>query len=291
MHLWKLLIAISMIAWYLPVLSFRNNKYFLFFLINSLVDPIYIVLRYTFHLQTYNYIPFVLLIESATLPVNDFRSRTISSIALFVIILNLGSNWFIELLVCEIVLSMMIFNLLQDAYAEFKKESSFYIFHLLLFVYFLRNALMIYFYYSDQIILTNYYTLFLIAIIVIPVLITFFGPSKKIKINRNQSELLPEQKIDTKTPNLQIVQFPKHKFLQKLTDSEMRVLSLLAEGYKTKEISEKLFICKRTVYFHSQNLKNKLNIDTTARLIKFAFENREKLQKIHKPAHFDSIDK
>gem|GEM_PF-6171025 len=46
MPLWKILIPVSFIGWYLPVLSFRSNKKYLPYLVaNSLVDPVYAALR------------------------------------------------------------------------------------------------------------------------------------------------------------------------------------------------------------------------------------------------------
>ncbi|MCK4501070.1 response regulator transcription factor [Candidatus Babeliales bacterium] len=44
-----------------------------------------------------------------------------------------------------------------------------------------------------------------------------------------------------------------------ITHREKEILKYLAEGYKTKEISEKLNICKDTVNFHRKNLLSKLN--------------------------------
>jgi len=72
---------------------------------------------------------------------------------------------------------------------------------------------------------------------------------------------------------------------------ETKVLSLLAEGYSDKEIAQTLFVSARTVYFHINNLKDKLQIDKSSHLIKFAVENRKLIMKTDKPAQSNSIVK
>ncbi|MCL5030083.1 MAG: hypothetical protein M1480_13805, partial [Bacteroidetes bacterium] len=165
MSLWKLLVAVSLIAWYLPVLSFRNNKkYLTYFVVNSLVDPIYIALRFTFNfnLGMYNYIPISLFFEAMIFPGIDSKIRTVSSAALLLMAVTVGKDGYLELVICESVLSLMIYYLLKDAFLETKRESTFRVFQLLLLIYFLRNSLMFYLYYIHQPLLINYYTEFLI---------------------------------------------------------------------------------------------------------------------------------
>ncbi len=58
-----------------------------------------------------------------------------------------------------------------------------------------------------------------------------------------------------------------------LTSREMEVLELLGEGYTNLEISKKLFLSKRTVEGHRQNLIDKTKSKNTPALIKFAIQN------------------
>ncbi|MFZ3062200.1 MAG: response regulator transcription factor [Actinomycetota bacterium] len=58
--------------------------------------------------------------------------------------------------------------------------------------------------------------------------------------------------------------------LDMLTEKEKEVLGLIAEGYKNREIAEKLFISVKTVEFHRLNLMKKLDIHNQAALIRFA---------------------
>lgn len=58
-----------------------------------------------------------------------------------------------------------------------------------------------------------------------------------------------------------------------LTPREKEVLYLLAEGFNTKEISEKLFISINTIETHRKNMLFKTGLRNVAHLIKWAFEN------------------
>jgi DNA-binding NarL/FixJ family response regulator len=58
-----------------------------------------------------------------------------------------------------------------------------------------------------------------------------------------------------------------------LTEREIEILKLIAEGFSNKEIGSKLFISHRTVDTHRTNLMKKLNTNNIAGLISFAIKN------------------
>jgi DNA-binding NarL/FixJ family response regulator len=57
-----------------------------------------------------------------------------------------------------------------------------------------------------------------------------------------------------------------------LTEREIEILSLIAQGYSNKEIGDKLFISHRTVDTHRTNLMKKLDVNNIAGLIKKSYE-------------------
>ncbi|WP_394180114.1 response regulator [Marinomonas posidonica] len=63
------------------------------------------------------------------------------------------------------------------------------------------------------------------------------------------------------------------KRYEELTKREVAVLKEVAIGLSNKEIAQSLSISVRTVETHRQNLKNKLDIHTSAGLIKYAIEH------------------
>lgn len=59
-----------------------------------------------------------------------------------------------------------------------------------------------------------------------------------------------------------------------LTAREQEVLKLLAEGASNKDVARQLEISVRTAETHRQNIKNKLNIQTSAGLVRYAIEHK-----------------
>lgn len=278
MSLWKFLIAISLISWYLPVISFKNNKkYLAFFVVNSLVDPIYIALMYTFNIGMYNYIPIALFCEAITLPQIDSKLRTVSSAALLLIAFTVGRNSYLELIICESVLSLMIYTILKDTLLGVKKESGVKAFQLLLLIYFLRNGLMFYLYYIHQTVLINYYTLFLIMIIIIPVLIAYFGPERKISISKKISKSLPS--IPEVQSEISTLEIANKKNGHGLTKREYEIIRLVSRGYTNKQIAEKLFLSKSSIDHARVLINDKLGICKQSEYIEF-FEKYPPTNKI-----------
>ena len=65
---------------------------------------------------------------------------------------------------------------------------------------------------------------------------------------------------------------PKASFDVKLTAREKEVLQLICEQYTAQEIGKKLFISRRTVEGHRNNLLLKLNCRNIAGLVVFALQ-------------------
>ncbi|NVK18306.1 MAG: response regulator transcription factor [Methylocystaceae bacterium] len=58
-----------------------------------------------------------------------------------------------------------------------------------------------------------------------------------------------------------------------LTDREKTILCLLAEGSSNKHVARELDISVRTVETHRRNIKRKLDVKTSAGLVKYAIES------------------
>lgn len=58
-----------------------------------------------------------------------------------------------------------------------------------------------------------------------------------------------------------------------ITKRELEVLQLIVQGYTSQVIAEKLFISPRTVDTHRANLMQKLEINNTAGLVRYAMEH------------------
>jgi len=72
---------------------------------------------------------------------------------------------------------------------------------------------------------------------------------------------------------LQLVQ-SEHKTdaYERLTEREKEILQLLAEGYSSRQIAERLYLTVKTVLNHRKNIMEKLGVDNAAQLIKYAIK-------------------
>ena len=64
------------------------------------------------------------------------------------------------------------------------------------------------------------------------------------------------------------------KEITELSKREIEVLRMLAEGVLNSDIADKLFISIRTVESHKSHIMQKLELHTTAELVKFAIKNK-----------------
>ncbi|MCX6259050.1 MAG: response regulator transcription factor, partial [Bacteroidia bacterium] len=62
--------------------------------------------------------------------------------------------------------------------------------------------------------------------------------------------------------------------IQLLSKREIEILKMCAEGFINKEIADKLFISIRTVESHKNHIMQKLELKTTADMIRFAIKNK-----------------
>lgn len=58
-----------------------------------------------------------------------------------------------------------------------------------------------------------------------------------------------------------------------LSEREREIVVLIAEGFSSKEIADKLFISPRTVETHRKNIMSKMNFQGVADLVRYAFKN------------------
>lgn len=66
-----------------------------------------------------------------------------------------------------------------------------------------------------------------------------------------------------------------------ISDREMEIIKLIAEGFSNKEVADKLFLSTHTVTTHRKNIMNKLGVNNTAGLVLFAVR-----ENLISPNHF-----
>jgi DNA-binding NarL/FixJ family response regulator len=65
----------------------------------------------------------------------------------------------------------------------------------------------------------------------------------------------------------------RNPLFDQLTDRELEIIALIAQGLSNKEIGEKLFISHRTVDTHRTNVMSKLGVHNVAGIVRFAINN------------------
>jgi two-component system, NarL family, nitrate/nitrite response regulator NarL len=67
---------------------------------------------------------------------------------------------------------------------------------------------------------------------------------------------------------------PQKKKISTLTERELQVITLIAEGLKNRQIAERLFISPTTVTHHLSSIYSKLGVTDRLELVVYAFANK-----------------
>ena len=61
--------------------------------------------------------------------------------------------------------------------------------------------------------------------------------------------------------------------MDRLTDRELEIFRMIGAGQTVKEIADKLFLSVKTIEAHREHIKQKLNLKSSAELLRFAIQN------------------
>ncbi|MBU1370296.1 MAG: response regulator transcription factor [Bacteroidetes bacterium] len=91
--------------------------------------------------------------------------------------------------------------------------------------------------------------------------------SGNIYLSESITEALVEDYLEYKKEDDQM------RLFESLTSREMEILILVASGKSTGDIAEELFVSVKTIGTHKHNILEKLQLKTTADLVKFALRH------------------
>lgn len=281
---WFLIFA-AMISGYLPVLRFRGHKYFIFFAVNSLIDPLYAFFLFTHVINNFYYIPFALSIIISFLPGKFRELRVLTGITALIFSLHFINDMVALRIIAAMLSTGILVFLIKSILEIVKKEEQIYLFIVLLALNILIHGLSIFIYFEYIGIYTKYYSLLLLFDITTFVLIALTGPNKYIKVhykhNLESEELHPEVLKKVKdvytnflTNNIDSVN--SNGFHDNLTKRELEIFFYLCEGLTNEEIAKKIFRTRDTVETHLQRIKEKLQFENMAELRRYARSNHVK---------------
>lgn len=82
-------------------------------------------------------------------------------------------------------------------------------------------------------------------------------------------------------PKNRKIQLPKSsevgdnfELISNLTERELEVIELIAQGHESQEIANQLFISLHTVQSHRKNIMRKLDLHSATEIVRFAFKNK-----------------
>lgn len=73
--------------------------------------------------------------------------------------------------------------------------------------------------------------------------------------------------INTEEAALPQAQSPEFEYVEQLSDRELEVLHLIAEGLTNQEVATRLFLSRHTVKVHSRNIYSKLGVNNRTQAV------------------------
>lgn len=122
-NIYLLIAYFSMLVWFLPLVKQRNTKYFGFFLIYSLIDPITRLVFWAFNLMPLTFYPAFILLSALALTNNYKNIRFLFGVLLTLIIsILLGLNLFWLYIICILGTTLILFILINHLIVKIYQE-------------------------------------------------------------------------------------------------------------------------------------------------------------------------
>lgn len=244
-----------------PLIRFRNHKLLYFFFFYAILDPVVLLNAKIFHSFTvwqevYLIGNTVLLLS---LPDLSWKNK-IGLLFLIAIFLTINPVDIVKIITTIIIMTLIMAYFINVIINEIKKEGYLLFYPIFLSVIYCLGVIygyLLQFNIYFAIINRNYQ---LIVIIIMNLLITYFGPERKIKLYETTAPIdLPDLK----------------ELYSKLSLTEQKILTLLVKGESNSEIAKECYQSKRTVESHLYHIKEKLEFNSVRDLRKFANEVRQ----------------
>lgn len=280
----KFLGLVNVALMFLPLLRFRGTKYFPYFIVLALLDPLFLLIRFFLNITSFHYMPIAVSLPLLALPVKDRKYVLLAIVSVILVFPHINEYNFLAPLATITISALMVCYFIEQILWDYKNSFAIPLFLLVLIFCTIADSIKISLYYSNLRFLTKYYIWFSIFGLITTILLFYFGATRKLQLKAMPTQ---QNDLEEKNKNLETVEHPRiyaidfNDPFERLTYREKQVLILLGEGYKSSEIAEKLYVSKKVIYYHCGHLKEKLNIDSISCLTRFSIENREKLTKTY----------
>lgn len=245
-----------------PLIRFRNHKLFYFFFFYAILDPVVLIIAKIIHSsklwqETYLIGNVILLLSLSDL---SWKNK-IGLLFLIFILFTINPVDIIKIITTIVIMVFIMAYFINVVINELNKEGYLLLYPVLLSLIYLIaviNGYLLHFNIYFAVITHSYK---LIVFICLHLLITYFGPERKIKIY--------ETTLAIDLPDLK-------ELYSKLSLTEQKILTLLVKGKSNSEIAKECYQSKRTVESHLYHIKEKLEFNSVRDLRNFANEVRQK---------------
>jgi len=242
----------------LSIVRFRRNKYFIYFCVLALIDPIHFVLIHFFKINSYAVLPFIGPVLLLALPKREIKQIIFSLLSLIILFPHFGENKIIPLLITTLNIAYIIYILCEDLFNEIKIKSYIPVFLPVLILEIFRGLLTFYLYYENPQLLANLTPMPNVLSTIFMMLIIYFGSERKVKYSFNKKEDGIESNNNHIKTEMGLRRELAPELLANLTKREIEIVLLIGTGLKSKDIAEKLYLSCKTVSNHRLAIKEKL---------------------------------
>ena len=100
------------------------------------------------------------------------------------------------------------------------------------------------------------------------------GKLRLIKVNGYNGTFVSDESADKTEIDEQTSKNDVFLLKHKISERELDVVRLIAEGLNSEEIAKKLFLSEHTIKTHRKNILEKLNLNNTAELVSFIHKHK-----------------
>lgn len=249
------------------------------------LNPIFIFLQNQsyFFVDSLTAFSCLILIYFFSFPRIERLNKMLFSIPLIVAILHTERNLLLQLMICEVMLVWMVYSIYEQMVRQYKNSEVIDLTFVNIFITHLVEILIL-FMYVEKIAAHQQITFSLLMASALSLSIFSFFPhltrlQHSYQWNSEQTKDYAFVKCSSKEKDeISSKNLPK-QFLDdcELTEREEEVLDLISKGYTSKEISEKIYLSKKTIDHYRAAIKEKLGYRKRSELVEFVLSRTDSI--------------
>jgi len=270
----KILAAIQLIFLIGPLIRFKDSKYFFYFFSVLLIESFALLsnrlLNMPAQFSIINSIGYIVIIFSLPELTTKYKVGFVLFL-IFYLLIDISSLSSLIAMIFSVLFILIYFA--NNIIHEIRLDGKISLFFIPLFSTYLVLIVTTFASYTTSIPSDNIFYARIILIILINILLTLYGPDRKINFTFGYNPELKKKSLH----NIDLSREEYNLYLDRgFSDREIQIFQLLRAGFSNNEIARKLGIGKKTVESHLRNLRSKLKIKSLTEL-RDTLKDREKI--------------